>query len=467
MAAAPAPCGEGSSAAAATPATPLFCQPPLSGLIADAPLKQLRSRSTLRDPPADDAIEATWYLPDAVNALAEPTPVRLRSVHSKQAGVIRFCNKSARSVRALWVDFDGHEVVYSLIEPGTTRLYRTYATHPWIVRELTTGARMMLSGAAAVVGMAEEQSVDITDPPELGWGLGTHRCFPGDFKTAARQLLLAHHRLAAGQATPAAAAAALPAAAAASPRAARAALLPPCSPLCTAAGGPVGALTTTTTRLQLSTPQTQLSIAITTDVAPAGGARVPACCSPMRHPAAGAALLSPFSPRRTINISVNATGSSLGVNIESCSAGHFPGAAAAAAMSPRLASRGLGPLGDCASPLGASRKRSAIASLVSTPTRRRVAQPLSAAPLAATDLGDLPLALVVRIVELAAPKQWQGVHMPRVGRPDVRPTQLACPPDTKTQREEEEEAAAAAAAQQQQQQQLEEQVMGGAVPMEL
>ena len=55
---------------------------------------------------------------------------------------------------------------------------------------------------------------------------------------------------------------------------------------------------------------------------------------------------------------------------------------------------------------------------------------------------------MVRIVELAAPKQWQGVHMPRVGRPDVRPTLLACLPDTKTQREEEAEAAAAAAAQQ-------------------
>ena len=64
-------------------------------------------------------------------------------------------------------------------------------------------------------------------------------------------------------------------------------------------------------------------------------------------------------------------------------------------------------------------------------------------------------------MELAAPKQWQGVHMPRVGRLDVRPTLLACPPDTKTEREEEAEAAAAAAAEQQQQ----EQAM--VVPMEL
>jgi hypothetical protein len=59
-------------------------------------------------------------------------------------------------------------------------------------------------------------------------------------------------------------------------------------------------------------PQTQLSIAITTD-APAAD-----CCG-SAGPESGACgvLVSPLSPRRTINITVNATGSSLGVNIES------------------------------------------------------------------------------------------------------------------------------------------------------
>jgi hypothetical protein len=41
---------------------------------------------------------------------------------------------------------------------------------------------MVLSGAVAVVGMAEEQCVDITDPPMLGWEVRT-----GDRGEAARQ----------------------------------------------------------------------------------------------------------------------------------------------------------------------------------------------------------------------------------------------------------------------------------------
>jgi hypothetical protein len=48
---------------------------------------------------------------------------------------------------------------------------RSYVSHPWIVREVTTGARMLLSRAAAVVGMQKEQTVDIAEPPTLEWGV--------------------------------------------------------------------------------------------------------------------------------------------------------------------------------------------------------------------------------------------------------------------------------------------------------
>lgn len=133
--------------------------------------------------PTTNTNQAVWYEAAAGGSaageadhlpeprLSAPAPVRLRSVHSKQASVIRFCNKSGRDARALWVDFDGNEVAYSVVEPGATRLYRTYATHPWIVREAATGARMLVSGAAAVVGTADEQAVDITDPPALAWAV--------------------------------------------------------------------------------------------------------------------------------------------------------------------------------------------------------------------------------------------------------------------------------------------------------
>ncbi len=77
-------------------------------------------------------------------------------------------------------------------------------------------------------------------------------------------------------------------------------------------------------------------------------------------------------------------------------------------------------------------------------------------------LTPLPIQLhsnqALRIIELAAPDQWQGTHLPPIGRPAIKPITLACSPDTKTQREEEAEAAAeaaaAAAAHQQQQAQV-------------
>lgn len=58
-----------------------------------------------------------------------------------------------------------------MLEPNTTRRYHTYQTHPWIVRELHTGTRMMLSGRPAVVGLAAEQTVEIAAPPQLQWSV--------------------------------------------------------------------------------------------------------------------------------------------------------------------------------------------------------------------------------------------------------------------------------------------------------
>lgn len=63
------------------------------------------------------------------------------------------------------------QVVYSALEPNSTRRYHTYQTHPWIVRELHTGTRMMLSGRPAVVGLSAEQTVEIAAPPKLNWSV--------------------------------------------------------------------------------------------------------------------------------------------------------------------------------------------------------------------------------------------------------------------------------------------------------
>lgn len=63
------------------------------------------------------------------------------------------------------------QVVYSVLEPNSTRRYHSYSTHPWIVRELHTGTRMLLSGRPAVVGLAEEQTVEVAAPPKLEWSV--------------------------------------------------------------------------------------------------------------------------------------------------------------------------------------------------------------------------------------------------------------------------------------------------------
>lgn len=60
-------------------------------------------------------------------------------------------------------------MAYSILEPGTTKRYHTYVTHPWIVRELHSATRMLLSGQPSVVGAGTEQTVQIQGPPLLKW----------------------------------------------------------------------------------------------------------------------------------------------------------------------------------------------------------------------------------------------------------------------------------------------------------
>jgi hypothetical protein len=62
-----------------------------------------------------------------------------------------------------------------MLEPHSTKRYHTYITHPWIVREVNSGTRMLLSGRPAVVGMSHEQAVEVQAPPELTWSVSWHR----------------------------------------------------------------------------------------------------------------------------------------------------------------------------------------------------------------------------------------------------------------------------------------------------
>ena len=99
--------------------------------------------------------------------------LRLRSLRSDAHATIVFHNASPYRVRALWLDFEGHEVAYNVIEPGQRKLYRTYCTHPWVVREVYTGARMLVGGAMTVVASsvapAAQADAEIAPCPPLAW----------------------------------------------------------------------------------------------------------------------------------------------------------------------------------------------------------------------------------------------------------------------------------------------------------
>lgn len=61
------------------------------------------------------------------------------------------------------------QVAYSLIEPNTTKRYSTYATHPWVVRNVETGKRMMLNNSVVAVAAPEQKDIIIGEVPMLHW----------------------------------------------------------------------------------------------------------------------------------------------------------------------------------------------------------------------------------------------------------------------------------------------------------
>ncbi|KAI7845580.1 hypothetical protein COHA_000868 [Chlorella ohadii] len=114
---------------------------------------------------------------------------------------LEFCNSSSRPVRMLWINYDGHEVPYTILQPGESKVYRTFAQHAWQARCLESARRMCINGSQAVVAApagAEQARAVITDPPLLGWHETTHAAFPQPFRQQAASLLLCWQRLASG-----------------------------------------------------------------------------------------------------------------------------------------------------------------------------------------------------------------------------------------------------------------------------
>eukprot|EP00198_Chlamydomonas_reinhardtii_P004843 XP_001694179.1 predicted protein [Chlamydomonas reinhardtii] len=112
--------------------------------------------------PVRDVEPAVWPLPaadanadagadssEAPRRLSEPAMVFLRSVNSNVRSRATFVNDCTEPVTMVWLDYNGQEVVYGALRPGQSKVYDSYASHPWVFRCSTTDKRMMAGGRMA------------------------------------------------------------------------------------------------------------------------------------------------------------------------------------------------------------------------------------------------------------------------------------------------------------------------------
>ncbi|GFH30238.1 VHL domain-containing protein, partial [Haematococcus lacustris] len=141
---------------------------PLAAATSTRPMR-IRSPTELEPavyPVVSSSPRSSVSLVRAKEVLSDVQQVRLRSVSSVVECIIEFVNTSDVSVWAVWLDFAGNEVQYTMIEAKGKRRYRTFQSHPWIVRAVHNGQRMMLDRRMVVIGRGGEQSVKITTPPQ-------------------------------------------------------------------------------------------------------------------------------------------------------------------------------------------------------------------------------------------------------------------------------------------------------------
>lgn len=63
----------------------------------------------------------------------------LRSIRWSNPIKVEFVNESGRPVKVFWVNYQGKEECYYGLAPGQSYTQRTFATHPWRVRDMFDG----------------------------------------------------------------------------------------------------------------------------------------------------------------------------------------------------------------------------------------------------------------------------------------------------------------------------------------
>ncbi|OCT85762.1 von Hippel-Lindau disease tumor suppressor [Xenopus laevis] len=70
---------------------------------------------------------------------------QLRSYNSRQPVQVVFCNRSPRTVKPIWVNFNGEPQSYPTLPAGTGRRMNTYLGHIWLFREAETDVGLVVN----------------------------------------------------------------------------------------------------------------------------------------------------------------------------------------------------------------------------------------------------------------------------------------------------------------------------------
>jgi hypothetical protein len=83
--------------------------------------------------------------PAPKQALSAASYGTLCSKHSRHESYVLFMNNTPYTVRLMWVNYRGDEVAYDTLLPGHSCIQQTFATHPWIAREVTTATQLPIN----------------------------------------------------------------------------------------------------------------------------------------------------------------------------------------------------------------------------------------------------------------------------------------------------------------------------------
>jgi hypothetical protein len=59
----------------------------------------------------------------------------VKSLNGDVEATIKFVNKSGKTVKVYWLDYDGDRKLYETLKDGESYEQQTYLTHPWVITD--------------------------------------------------------------------------------------------------------------------------------------------------------------------------------------------------------------------------------------------------------------------------------------------------------------------------------------------